>query len=130
MLASLQCSPCDVAVEPAADSLQYGKDHIFERLSVARDHEVLTEALRHGRGKINHSELKGTLALEESSGLVLRDGQEIATAESLRRERDMIDRVNRGIGRCDAARRRREIHCVRSAATGTEACRRIRARFT
>ena len=100
MLASLQCSPCDVAVEPAADSLQYGKDHIFERLSVARDHEVLTEALRHGRGKIHHSELKGTLALEESSGLVLRDGEEIATAESLRRERDMIDRVNRGVGRC------------------------------
>jgi len=28
-------------------------------------------------------------------------GDEIATAESLRRERDMIDRVNRGIGRCD-----------------------------
>ena len=100
LLASLQCSPCDVAVVPAADSLQYGKDHIFERLSVARDHEVLTEALRHGRGKIHHSELKGTLALEESSGLVLRDGQEIATAESLRRERDMIDRVNRGVGRC------------------------------
>jgi len=34
-------------------------------------------------------------------GLVLRDGDEIATAESLRRERDMIDRVNHGIGRCD-----------------------------
>ncbi len=100
LLASLQCSACDVAVDPAADSLQYGKDHIFERLSVARDHEVLTEALRHGRGKIHHSELKGTLALEESAGLVLRDGQEIATSESLRRERDMIDRVNRGVGRC------------------------------
>jgi conjugative relaxase-like TrwC/TraI family protein len=100
MLTSLQCSPCDAPEEPAAGSLQYGKDHIFERLSVARDHEVLTEALRHGRGKIHHSELKGTLALEESSGLVLRDGQEIATSESLRRERDMIDRLNRGIGRC------------------------------
>src|SRR5271169_825137 len=67
-------------------SLAYSQEHIFERLSVARDHEVLTEALRHGRGKIHHSELKGTLALEESAGLVLRDGQEIATAESLRRE--------------------------------------------
>src|SRR5271169_743069 len=67
-------------------SLAYSQEHIFERLSVAREHEVLTEALRHGRGKIHHSELKGTLALEESAGLVLRDGQEIATAESLRRE--------------------------------------------
>ena len=102
MLTSLQRSPCVVPVAPAADSLQYGKDHIFERLSVAGDHEVLTEALRHGRGKIHHSDLKGTLALEESSGLILRDGQEIATSESLRRERDMIDRVNHGIGRCSA----------------------------
>ena len=48
--------------------------------------------------KINHSELKGTLTLQESSGLVLRDGDEIATATSLRREREMIDCVNRGIG--------------------------------
>jgi len=100
-LASLQRSLRNVAVEPAADSLQYGKDHIFERLSVARDHEVLTEALRYGRGKINYAELKGTLAIEEASGLLLRDGHEIATAESLRREREMINRVNRGIGRCD-----------------------------
>jgi conjugative relaxase-like TrwC/TraI family protein len=100
-LASLRHSPRDVVFESGADSLQYGKDHIFERLSVARDHEVLTEALRHGRGKINHSELKATLSSEEASGLVLRDGHEIATAESLRRERDMIYRVNRGIGRCD-----------------------------
>jgi conjugative relaxase-like TrwC/TraI family protein len=100
-LGSLLRSPRNVAVEPAAASLKYGKDHIFERLSVARDHEVLTEALRHGRGNINHAELKGTLAMEESSGLVLRDGHEIATAESLQRERDMIDRVNRGFGNCD-----------------------------
>jgi conjugative relaxase-like TrwC/TraI family protein len=100
-LGGLLRSPRNVAVEPAAASLKYGKDHIFERLSVARDHEVLTEALRHGRGKIDYAGLKGALAMEESSGLVLRDGHEIATAESLQRERDMIDRVNRGIGRCE-----------------------------
>ena len=29
-------------------SLSYSEQHIFERLSVAREHEVLTEALRHG----------------------------------------------------------------------------------
>ena len=100
-LASLRRSPRDVVFESGAESLRYGKDHIFERLSVARDHEVLTEALRHGRGKINHAELKATLSMEEAAGLVLRDGHEIATVESLQRERDIIDRVNRGIGRCD-----------------------------
>jgi ATP-dependent exoDNAse (exonuclease V) alpha subunit len=72
---------------------------VFERLSVAHDHEVLTEALRHGRGQIDHSELKGTLILQESSGAILRDRNEIATAASLEREREMIDWVNRGVGR-------------------------------
>jgi ATP-dependent exoDNAse (exonuclease V) alpha subunit len=75
--------------------------HVFERVSVARDHEVLTEALQHGRGQINHAELKGTLTLQESAGKILRYANEIATAVSLRRGREMIDCVNRGIGSFD-----------------------------
>ena len=31
-------------------SLDYASEHIFERVSVAKDYEVKTEALRHGRG--------------------------------------------------------------------------------
>src|SRR6202167_1599050 len=89
-------------------SLAYSQEHIFERLSVAREHEVLTEALRHGRGKVHHSELKGTLALEESSGLMLRDGQGIATHASLQRERDMIAVVNHGVARYDRLGKGRE----------------------
>src|SRR5204863_8989181 len=34
----------------------------------------------------------------ESSGAILRDGNQIATTESLIREREMIELVNRGIG--------------------------------
>ena len=29
------------------------EEHVFERLSVAKEHEVLAEALRHGRGRVN-----------------------------------------------------------------------------
>jgi conjugative relaxase-like TrwC/TraI family protein len=90
-----------VTTEPAKPSLQHAEDHVFERVSVARDHEILTEALRHGRGHIDHSELKGTLTLQESSGAILRDRNEIATVSSLQREREMVDFVNRGIGRCE-----------------------------
>jgi conjugative relaxase-like TrwC/TraI family protein len=89
------------AIESAGPSLQHAEDHVFERVSVARDHEILTEALRHGRGHIDHSELKGTLTLQESSGAILRDRNEIATVSTLQREREMIDFVNRGIGRCE-----------------------------
>jgi len=87
-----------IAMDSAERSLQHATDHVFERLSVARDHELLTEALRHGRGRISHGELKGTLVLQESSGAILRDGIEIATVSSLQREREMIGCVNLGIG--------------------------------
>jgi len=42
-------------------SLAYSQEHIFERLSVAREHEILTEALRHGRGNVELSDLQGSL---------------------------------------------------------------------
>ncbi len=89
----------DISVESPELSLDYAQSHLFERVSVARDHDILTEALRHGRGAIRHTELRGTLTARESSGAILRDGQEIATRASLLRERDMIEFVNRGIGR-------------------------------
>ncbi len=80
-------------------SLQYAQDHVFERVSVASVHEVLTEALRHGRGRIDLGELRTAISLQESSGAIFRDGGEIASAASLQREREMIACVNRGIGR-------------------------------
>jgi conjugative relaxase-like TrwC/TraI family protein len=43
------------AREAAEPSLRHAEDHLFERVSVARDYEILTEALRHGRGRIEHS---------------------------------------------------------------------------
>ena len=89
---------CPVDLAPAEPSLRHAQAHVFERVSVAREHEVLTEALRHGRGQISQGELKGVLALQESSGAILRVGDEIATAESLQREREMIAWVNHGIG--------------------------------
>ena len=89
-----------VTLAGAEDSLQYAKEHVFERVSVARVHEILTEALRHGRGRIGHEELKKLLAQQESTGAILRNGDEIATRTSLARERQMVEAVNRGIGIC------------------------------
>jgi conjugative relaxase-like TrwC/TraI family protein len=89
-----------ISFESAAPSLQYAKDHVFERVSVARDYEIVGEALRHGRGLISHEQLKGLLAGQEASGEILRNGNEIATKESLRREQEMIDFINRGTDAC------------------------------
>ena len=35
---------------PAAASLAFAAEHTFERVSVARDYDLQTEALRHGAG--------------------------------------------------------------------------------
>jgi conjugative relaxase-like TrwC/TraI family protein len=88
-------------LESGAHSLQYAIDHIFERVSVAPDFEVLAEALRHGRGQVDYEKLKGALALMESSAAILREGNDIATAESLQRERKMIDAIDRGADQFD-----------------------------
>ena len=90
-----------LGLEPAAPALRYAEQHLFERRSVVQDHDVLAEALRQGRGRIALAEAKGVLGLEESSGAILRVGHQVATRESLDRERQMIATVNRGIGAFD-----------------------------
>jgi conjugative relaxase-like TrwC/TraI family protein len=83
---------------PSAPSLEHAKDHIFERVSVAQDHEVMTEALRHGRGHIQLGELRGEMWRQESQGELLRAGREVATRQSLDRETEMVAKVNGGLG--------------------------------
>ena len=86
--------------EAVAPSLDYAERHVFERVSVALDHELMIEALRHGRGRIELAGLKGEMSVEEASGKLLRAGKEVATRESLDREHDMIARINQGVGQC------------------------------
>ncbi len=92
--------------EPASCSVNYAHEHIFERVSVASDHELLAEALRHGRGRIDLDEAKGVLRVQQASGTILRSGNEIATRETLDRERSMIAHVNRGAGRFESLGRK------------------------
>jgi len=82
----------------AADSLAYALGHTFERVSVARDFTVLTEALKHGRGHVALDELKEALATVEANGTVIRAGDDIATRWSLEREIKMIRTINQGRG--------------------------------
>jgi hypothetical protein len=87
-----------LAFEPATPALRYAAHHLFERRSVAHDYELLAEALRHGRRRIALEDAKRVLGLAASSGAILRVGHQVATRESLDRERQMIAAINRGIG--------------------------------
>ena len=83
----------------AVASLHYAREHLFERVSVAGEYELKREALQHGRGAIDLEELKATLLREEHSGALLKAGREVATAESLARERAMVQTINESQGR-------------------------------
>ncbi len=85
-----------------SESLEYAEEHIFERHSVVRDHVLLTEALRHGRGQIDLGQLRGTLEMEQMQGSVLRAGHDLATRESLDREQKIIATIDRGVGRYES----------------------------
>jgi conjugative relaxase-like TrwC/TraI family protein len=86
-------------VSPAIDSLRYANEHLFERRSVVHDHELLTEALRHGRGKVDLGKLRGTLEVERSQGTLIHAGNRLATRDSIDREQRTIAAVNQGIDR-------------------------------
>jgi len=96
-----QSSPLRLEHRAVEASLAHAQDHIFERLSVAKEYEVLTEALRHCRGQVELSALQGVLSRERTAGNLVGAGDEIATHASLLRERDMVAVVNRGLDRYD-----------------------------
>jgi ATP-dependent exoDNAse (exonuclease V) alpha subunit len=63
------------------------------------DHELLAEALRHGRGQVELRQLHGALEVEKSQGRLIYAGNRLATHDSLDREQRMIAAVNQGIDR-------------------------------
>lgn len=83
---------------PALESLEYAKAHLFARRSVFAEHEILTEALRHGRGRIRLGELKAVMQSQISSGELIGSRGDFATLQTLERERAIVGSVNRGIG--------------------------------
>lgn len=86
----------------AVQSLQHAEEHLFERKTVSKDHELMTEALRHGRGKLDLGDLRGSYELEVSQGKLLQVGGNVTTQASLERERSVVAAVDQGIHRYPA----------------------------
>jgi conjugative relaxase-like TrwC/TraI family protein len=86
-------------ISRAQDSLQYAKEHLFERRSVVHDYELLAEAMKHGRGHVDLGQLRGLVQVEQSQGELIHAGNRLATRESLDREQRMVASVNENIGR-------------------------------
>lgn len=84
---------------PAAPSLTHATEHTFERVSVAKSHELKTEALRHGRGRVDLPEVKGEILAQVATGAMLMARGEVATQATLDRELAMKAAINSGVAK-------------------------------
>jgi hypothetical protein len=78
---------------------EHANELLFERKTVSKDHQLMAEALRHGRGKLDWIDLRGSYAFEISHGKLLQVGGNVATQISFERERCMVAAVDHGIHR-------------------------------
>lgn len=84
-----------VRVEPKtigpSEALDYARDHLFERCSTAKKHELLREALVFGRGDVREHEVAALLPKRPE---FVQVGASLTTRETLRLERELIAWVN------------------------------------
>jgi hypothetical protein len=83
----------------ADESLTWAEDHLFDRKSVVREHELWRHALEHARG----CELDVTTLRQGSAQRdYIRDyddPRKVTTRETLEREWDVLQRTKEGIGK-------------------------------
>ncbi len=84
-----------------AESLSWAEDHLFDRRSVVREHELWRHALEHSRGRD-----LDVIALKQGSAVrdYIRDSgdtEKVTTRETLGREWDVLNRARDGIGKCE-----------------------------
>ncbi|MBI5771178.1 MAG: relaxase domain-containing protein [Verrucomicrobia bacterium] len=98
--------PTPPGTQGEAVALEQARNHLFERASVQRGHEVLAEALNQSLGHVSLERLKQTLIAGQATDCVaLKCGEHglhaaYATREGLRQELAAIEVVNRGRNAC------------------------------
>ena len=88
--------------EVAETAIQTACEHVFERLSVARETAILEQALRFARAKVTLPALQEALA--RHPGLLRKNGT-VTTEEARQREKQLIALVNAGVGSAPALHR-------------------------
>lgn len=74
--------------------------HVFERLSVVADRDLLREALVAGRGQVTLEELKLGVSVRERDGELIRSGNEFASREGLESEQEFTGWAGAELTRC------------------------------
>lgn len=83
---------------PLDNSIEYAKEHVFERLAVTSDHEFMAEVIRAGYGNHSLADVRASVT-HGQHGLLVVDGQ-VSTQDALDHERALVAQINQGIGSC------------------------------
>ena len=109
MVAGAQGSRTVLKQAGAVESLTWAEDHLFDRKSVVREHELWRHALENARGcELNVSSLKEASATRD----YIRDRDDprkVTTRETLGREWNVLQRAKDGIGQCEPLNARYQI---------------------
>ncbi len=94
-------NPLPTSPTNVEESLRWAEEHLFDRRSVVREHELWRHALEHSRGcDMDVTALKQGSARRDyirDSG----DTEKVTTRETLGREWDVLNRARDGIGKCE-----------------------------
>jgi conjugative relaxase-like TrwC/TraI family protein len=94
-------NPLPTTSSDAEESLRWAEEHLFDRRSVVREHELWRHALEHSRGcDLAVTALKRVSATRD----YIRDSvdtEKVTTRETLSREWDVLNRARDGIGKCE-----------------------------
>jgi conjugative relaxase-like TrwC/TraI family protein len=101
IIADARGSQCALRPASADKALGWAQDHLFERKSVVREHELWRHALEHARGcDLDVQALKQASAQRDYIR-DLDDPRKVTTRETLGREWDVLQRAKGGIGKCE-----------------------------
>ena len=101
----------------AQEAVAFARDHVFERASVVREHELLTVALGYSRGQLTLEEVRSAVGPETD---LIRLDEMLTTGQTLQEEKRMIALVNAGVGQYPPLN-----PAFRAAATLSEEQRRV-----
>jgi DNA transposition AAA+ family ATPase len=84
----------------AGDALSYAEEHLFERNSTVDERVLLREALIRGRGRVQLDGLRAEVDSRVQAGDLIRQGEKVASKETLQMEREFTSWALVGRDKC------------------------------
>ncbi len=100
--------PAEARWQVAREAVTFARDRSFEREAVTDERDLFRDALRRGMGETTYAEVRASFEARLASGEFQRvigqthdTGRQLTTAETIRAEKEVLQRMQRGQGRAE-----------------------------